>query len=496
MSIKLAKPIISGFNPDPSICRVGEAYYVVCSSFEYFPGVPVYRSEDLQSWTHIGNVLDRLDQLDVREAQPSQGVFATTIRHHGDRFWIITTNVPGSDSQLLVHAQKPEGPWSKAVEIPGIPGIDPDLAWDESGNCHVTYSGYSPKSLTHGICQVPVDLEAGSTIGEPAMIWKGTGGAYPEGPHLYRVGGWWYLMISEGGTERCHSVTIARSRNIDGPYEENPGNPILSMRGTTSPVQNAGHADLVERADGTWAMVFLGVRPAGATPMFHVLGRETFAVEISWVDGWPVPTRAINPTEPTDENSAWTFDDGRLGPEWFAPAESDLGFAHPDSEAGSVAVHAAEGEEEGQSRTLAQRLRHLRATIATTVDSSSGTGGLVLRLDERHQYSIEAGGARVVVRARVGGLDVDVATMDHRNGRVRVRMEIVKPDTSSSMAGPDEIAFFVQPETEGGWAELARLDGRYLSTEVAGGFTGRVFGLLARSGTVVFSDLRYIGRDV
>ena len=496
MSIKLAKPINSGFNPDPSICRVGESYYVVCSSFEYFPGVPVYRSEDLQTWTHIGNVLDRLDQLDVREVQPSQGVFATTIRHHGGRFWIITTNIPGSDSQLLVHAQKPEGPWSKAVEIPGIPGIDPDLAWDESGNCHVTYSGYSPKGLAHGICQVPVDLEAGSTIGEPAMIWKGTGGAYPEGPHLYRVGGWWYLMISEGGTERCHSVTIARSRNIGGPYEENPGNPILSMRGTTSPVQNTGHADLVERADGTWAMVFLGVRPAGATPMFHVLGRETFAVEISWVDGWPVPMRAINPTEPTDEDSAWTFDAGRLGPEWFAPAESDLEFAHPDSEAGSVVVHAAEGEEEGQSRILAQRLRHLRATIATTVDSSSGTGGLVLRLDERHQYSIEARVARVVVRARVGGLDVDVATMDHRNGRVRVRMEIVKPDTSSSMAGPDEIAFFVQPEAEGGWTELARLDGRYLSTEVAGGFTGRVFGLLARSGTVVFSDLRYIGRDV
>ena len=495
MSITLAKPVISGFNPDPSICRVGESYYVVCSSFEYFPGVPVYRSEDLQSWTQIGNVLDRLDQLDVRQAQASQGVFATTIRHHGGRFWVITTNVPGSDSQLLVHAETPEGPWSKAVEIAGIPGIDPDLAWDESGSCYVPYSGYSPKSLTHGICQVRVDLEAGSILGEPAMIWKGTGGTCPEGPHLYRVGGWWYLMISEGGTERCHSVTIARSRSIEGPFEESPGNPILSMRGTASPVQNTGHADLVERADGTWAMVFLGVRPAGATPMFHVLGRETFAVEISWVNGWPVPTRAIDPAEPTEENSSWTFDDGRLGPEWFAPAESDLDFAHLDSEAGSVAVHAAD-EEKGQLRVLLQRLRHLRATIGVTIDSSGGSGGLVLRLDERHQYSIEADGPRVVVRARVGDLDVDVATMDHGDERVRVRIKILKPGTSSSMGGPDEIAFFVRLSADGGWTELARLDGRYLSTEVAGGFTGRVFGLLPRSGTVVFSDLRYIGRDI
>jgi hypothetical protein len=427
-------------------------------------------------------------------------VYAATIRHHGGRFWMITTNVSAPDSQLLVHAETPKGPWSKAVRIPGIPGIDPDLAWDESGTCYVTYSGYSPKGLTHGICQAPVDLEAGSTVGEPALIWKGTGGAYPEGPHLYRVGGWWYLMISEGGTERCHAVTIARSRNIDGPFEENPGNPILSMRGTTSPVQNTGHADLVERADGTWAMVFLGVRPAGATPGFHVLGRETFAVEISWVDGWPVPTRAINPAEPTDEDSAWMFDGGRLGPEWFAPAESDLEFAQLDSEAGSVAVHAPavngpDGEEHGDSRVLAQRLRHLRATIATAIDSSHGSGGLVVRLDERHQYSIEADGARVVVRARVGALDFDVATLEHGEERVRVRMEIVRPGMSSSMAGPDEIAFFARPVADGEWAELARLDGRYLSTEVAAGFTGRVFGLLARSGTVVFSDLRYIGRD-
>lgn len=302
-------------------------------------------------------------------------------------------------------------------------------------------------------------------------------------------------MISEGGTERCHSVTIARSRNIDGPFEENPGNPILSMRGTTSQVQNTGHADLVERADGTWAMVFLGVRPRGATPMFHVLGRETFAVEISWVDGWPVPTVAIDPSGPTDEDSTWTFDDGGLGPEWFAPAECDLDFAQLDPEAGSIAVHASDREEEGHSRVLAQRLRHLRATIATTIDSAGGSGGLVLRLDERHQYSIEANCRRVVVRARVGGLDVDVAHVAHGDQRVRVRMEIVKPGMSSSMAGPDEIAFLVQLGAEGGWTELARLDGRYLSTEVAGGFTGRVFGLLARSGTVVFSDLRYTGHD-
>ncbi len=250
-------PVIPGFHPEPSVCRVGSEYVLVVSSFTYFPGVPIFRSSDLVTWTQVGNVLERTSQLDLRgtEASTSGGVFAPTIRYHDDRLWMITTVFTGTSlANFFATAEDPAGPWSEPVRVEA-PGIDPDLAWDDNGNCWVHYSAGGD-----GIQRLRIDDRTGDVLDGPVLAWPGTGLQVPEAPHLFRRGDWWYLLIAEGGTERGHAVTIARGPSPTGPWESCPANPILSHRSTDRPIQNTGHSDLVEAIDGSWWMVLLGTR--------------------------------------------------------------------------------------------------------------------------------------------------------------------------------------------------------------------------------------------
>lgn len=243
-----ANPVIPGLFPDPSVCRAGDDYFLACSSFEYFPGVPIFHSRDLVHWEQIGNALDRPSQLSMPTATPSSaGVYAPTLRYRDGRFWLVTTNVAPGGGNMLFTATDPAGPWSDPIRLPSVAGIDPDLAWDEQGRCWCT---------TAGVSQVQIDADTGRTSSEPRKLWSGTAGAQaPEAPHLYRIGAYWYLLIAEGGTERGHCVSIARGPAPDGPFEPCPDNPILSHRSTNRPIQNTGHADLVEGPDGSWWMV-------------------------------------------------------------------------------------------------------------------------------------------------------------------------------------------------------------------------------------------------
>ncbi|MER5479323.1 family 43 glycosylhydrolase [Streptomyces sp. NPDC002734] len=506
------RPVISGFHPDPSVCRVGSTYYLVCSSFEYAPGVPLFRSEDLRTWQKIGHVLDRPSQLALDRAGPSGGIFAPTLRYHDGRLWMITTNFSDRAGMLLVTADDPAGPWSDPVWIDTPSGVDPDLAWDEDGTCLVTWSGVDDAGRTV-IRQVPVDPVAGKVLGEPRQLWSGTGGKYPEAPHLHRIGDHWYLVVAEGGTDRGHAVTVARGLSPTGPFEPCPHNPVLTARGLGTPVQNTGHADLVRRPDGSWAMVFLGVRARGGTPHWHVLGRETFACEIVWDDdGWP---RAGEPIEPPDERRPVEHEEltaGDLPLSWVAAGGFPADVLGPEE--GGVRRLTARGE--GGRTFVGRRQEHFAMTARVSLDlaASHGVGGLELRVDHRHAVTVEAGDGTVravatigEARAVLGALSVSELTAGEpasgesaageppSGPRVTLELRTAEPSgpSPSHIPGPDEIvAGVVGPE---GFRELGRLDGRYLSTEVAGGFTGRMVGLTCARGELAVTSFTYRGTD-
>jgi beta-xylosidase len=485
-------PVLPGFHPDPSVCMAGEDYYLVCSSFEYFPGVPVFHSRDLVHWTQIGNVLDRPSQLRLPpDAPASGGIYAPTLRHHEGRFWLIVTNVSG-DGNLLFTATDPAGPWSDPVRLPGVRGIDPDLAWDDDGNCWCT---------TAGVGQVRIDPHTGETFGPSRRLWSGTPGAKaPEAPHLYRIGDYWYLLIAEGGTERCHSVSIARGRTPEGPFEPCPANPILTHRGSDHPIQNTGHADLVEGPDGSWWMVLLGVRPGGGTPGWHVLGRETFLVPVDWVDGWPVvgelspelpaPPWPLRPPAPARNRD--DFELPELAPHWLSLRSRTQEACITKERPGWLTLRArGDSLDDTEVTFVGRRQQHLSCRVRALIDPSHGRGGLAVRLDEQHHYEIEAAPGEVRVQARIGPLKSVVASLATVAGPLVLRIEVTAVQAvNDARTGPDTISIGVE-RPDRTVAELTSLDGKYLSTEVAGGFTGRVIGMFASAGSVHFDWFDY-----
>jgi xylan 1,4-beta-xylosidase len=488
----VANPVIPGFHPDPSICRVGADYYLACSSFEYFPGVPVFHSHDLVHWTQIGNALDRPSQLRLPPDTPaSGGIYAPTLRHHDGRFWLIVTNV-NDGGNLLVTTTDPAGPWSDPVRLPGVAGIDPDLAWDENGDCWCT---------TAGIGQVRIDPHTGRTVGPAHRLWSGTPGVgCPEAPHLYRVGDYWYLLIAEGGTERGHGVSIARGGTPTGPFEPCPANPILTHRSSDHPIQNTGHADLVQAPDDSWWMVLLGVRPHGGSPGWHVIGREVFLAPVRWVDGWPVvgdlslalpapgwPLRP-GPVLPRRDD----FDLSGIHPRWISPRDRPEQHYGTKERAGWLTLHARGGSlDDPDIVFLGRRQQHLSCRVRTLIDPSAGRGGLAVRFDEPHHYEIEAASGEVRVLARIGPLRTTVASRPVPAGPLVLGIQVTATRTAEEgRTGPDTLSLGVE-EPDGAFTVLATLDGRYLSTEVAGGFTGRVIGMYASAGTVHFDWFDY-----
>lgn len=281
--MKYHNPIIPGFYPDPSICRVESDYYLVNSSFEYFPCIPIFHSRDLVNWTQIGHCVSESNQLQLKPGFPnSLGMYAPTIRYHNGIFYVICTNVAlkdKDDGNFIVFSKDPRGAWSQPIFV-DCPGIDPSLLFDDDGK--VYYVGAHEE-----IFLAEMDVTNGRLLSKRTPIWGGTGGNNPEGPHLYKINGYYYLLIAEGGTEHGHMVTIARSKDIYGPYESCPHNPVLTNRGTRLPIKAVGHADLVEDQNGNWWAVCLGIRPI-SYPFRHNLGRETFLAPLSWNDdGWP-----------------------------------------------------------------------------------------------------------------------------------------------------------------------------------------------------------------
>ena len=280
-------PILPGFHPDPSICRVGEDFYLITSTFEFFPGVPIYHSKNLVNWELISYCLTTDTQLPLHQGKPSSGIYAPTLRYHNGTFFMTATNVTRGGN-FIVHTDNIRGKWSEPARVKQA-GIDPSLFWDDDGTCYFVSNGSeNPSKDGCGIFLCKIDPFTGEMLSPSRRINGGCGGRCAEAPHIYKRNGLYYLMLAEGGTEYGHMVTIQRAKDIFGPYEECPHNPILTHRNASeSPLQATGHADITEDQNGNWWLVCLGIRPIPKVWLHH-LGRETLLAPFAWhEDGWP-----------------------------------------------------------------------------------------------------------------------------------------------------------------------------------------------------------------
>jgi xylan 1,4-beta-xylosidase len=476
-------PILSGCYPDPSLCGVGSDYYIVNSTFEYFPGVPIFHSKDLVNWRQIGHVLTTPSQLPLERCRASGGIYAPTNRHHDGTFYMVTTNTSGMGN-FYVTATDPAGPWSEPVRL-DREGIDPSLFFDDDGKAYYTRhvgggDGY--------VGTQEFDPKSGKLVGEMKNIWGGTGGVWAEGPHLYKIDGKYYLMIAEGGTSFNHKVTIARSDSPWGPFESCPNNPILTHAGEPErPIQALGHADLVETTKGWWA-ICLGIRPQGGP--FHHIGRETFLAPVAWNDGWPMMgiDRRLEPemAAPALEPHPWPAE-----PEREDFTADKLAFAwnflrNPRAADWSLTERPGFLRLNGSAVTLSQadspafvgrRQTGLgcRADVRLEFDPQrdGDEAGLVLRGNDRHHVDVAVGrreGKRVVyLRKVVNGNAADPADY---------HAVAEGPLTLSVEAKPLEYRLFCE-DSSGKTFELGVVPTKDLSTERVGGFTGVYFGMYA-----------------
>jgi alpha-N-arabinofuranosidase len=499
-------PILPGFQPDPSVVRVGDDFYLVNSTFAWFPGIPIYHSRDLVHWRLIGHAIDRPGVLDFSGLGIIRGVFAPAISWHAGKFYILNTCVD-CGGNFLVTTEHPEGPWSDPVWL-GFEGIDPSLFVDDDGSAWVVNNGEPvgpPRYQGHRAIWIQqFDIKTLKLFGPRKVLVDG--GVHPEdkpiwaeGPHLYKVGAWYYLMAAEGGTAEQHSETIYRSRRPDGPYTPGPVKPILTQRDLPpdrpSRIEATGHADLVRLADGTWWGAFLATRPF--TGQSTLLGRETWLLPVRWQDGWPrfldpgaaVPMavqRPNLPSSPGEDWSRWTDRFHVLSAEWLRMRSpiAEPWFALDRGGLALTARHDAAGGL-GQPAFLGRRLRHPAAVYTARLtfqpETDGDFAGLLALIDENHflAFGIEqVGGERVLaVRKRDAAGQPETGAIVARaplaaQGEIEVRLAIDRgtADLSWRRAGAGE------------WRALAnRIDVEYLSSVHAGLFTGVLVGPYAFS---------------
>lgn len=272
-------PVIKGFNPDPSVCRVGKDYYLVTSSFEYFPGIPIYHSRDLINWKMINHCISNPQWLNFEAFTNSGGIWAPTIRYNNGIFYVTATI--DKIGNMILHTDNINGEWSEPVFVK-MGGIDPSIYF-ENNRAYYCTNERQGKSEAITLCEI--NPGTGEILGECKEIWHGMNGGWLEAPHIYKVNGWYYIFTAEGGTSHNHMVTVGRSKTLFGNYEECPFNPLLTNRSDTSKqIQCAGHADLVDDENGNWYIVHLGTRPCKNTK--SNLGRETFLTPVQYKDNW------------------------------------------------------------------------------------------------------------------------------------------------------------------------------------------------------------------
>lgn len=504
-------PVVAGFYPDPSAIRVSDDFYLVNSTFGYFPGLPVFHSRDLVSWRQIGNAIDRPDQINYGDKDElTRGLFAPAISYNEGTFYIANTCFYCDGGNYIVTAKNPAGPWSDPVWL-GFTGIDPSLFFDDNGTAWMVNNDVPQGEMRYdghrAIWMQQFDIANQKMIG-PRMVLV-DGGADPaskpehiEGPHLFKHDGWYYLTAAEGGTGEQHAQMVWRSKQVTGPYEPWPGNPSLTQRDLDpkrpDPITSAGHAQFVKLKDGSWWAVFLATRPYRGNE--YNLGRETFLLPVTWRDGWPmvlprgerIPVAVRRPDlpsspQPVPTTGAFDWSENFTAEKlplqwmtihppkqpWFKTAADGL---HITPSSTPIGGHGSGG----QPAYLAHRLQHHRATITATLDPASidsgALAGLVVLQNERNHYVVavehDERGSAVVVLQRTGaqspiaGQELKRIALPATTRPVSLRFDLDGPRLN--------VYYAAEPEQ---WQAIAtNLDASLLSAAVAGGFIGNTFG--------------------
>lgn len=494
-------PVLPGFYPDPSICRVGEDYYMVNSTFIYFPGVPVFKSRNLAEWSQIGHVLERESQMPVQGLTQSQGIYAPTLRFYDGKYYMITTNVPDGGN-FIVTADQPEGPWSEPFYLgEAAQGIDPSLFFDEDGTCYYIGQRTKADSQYFGDCEIWIqrlNTETMQLEGEPKAVLDGfqKKAVWPEGPHLYKKDDFYYILHAESGTEINHCIVVARSRNIWGPYEYCKANPILTHRhlGKKYPITCVGHGDLVDDGKGNWYMVMLACRPENG---YTLMGRETFLARVEWEDGWPVVNPGVGRLEESVEiaeekkghrlsrigarnhHVRYSFERKELQKQFIMLRNPGKDIYSLEERPGFLRLKMTKAslKDSDTCGYVAVRQQHAAYQAETLLEPKfkheNDCAGIAVLQNEDNQIRME------VFRHGTG---MGIRLIARMNGENQVCGEQITGCTSEIqikvMVHGLKAAFFWKNEE--GWQSLAQdLNLAFLSTELAGGFVGCTVGMYA-----------------
>ncbi len=485
--MKYQNPIVRGFYPDPSVCAANGKYYLVCSSFQYFPGVPLFESDDLVNWTQIGHVLTRKSQVMLDKIASSGGVFAPTIRFNNGRFYMVTTN-DSTHKNFYVYTDNIYGEWSEPIEV-DQDGIDPSLYFED--DCVYFMSNGTDDEGKGGVVQCEINIATGKKLSPSKCIWQGTGGRFLESPHLYKINGTYYLMAAEGGTEYGHMITCARSDSVWGRFESFPKNPVITNRNKAPYIiQGIGHGDLIQDKYGDWHILCLGFRQLGEWTPYHNLGRETFLVPVTFnsdgtfyagYDGTCDFEYEIKGDFSQELCCRYTFANSRL--EW-------VNLRHPVTE--NYELTDEKAVLRGTEKTLDDvdsptflgiRQREFNGVIRAKVILEGGEAGITAYMCEQEHYDIAVrktdSGYEAAAKLNIGGIKHTAGTCPISGNGAEL---IIKTDSKG---------YSLIVSENGGEKVLGYGQAKYLSSEVSGGFTGTVLGLYAVNGTAEFTEFEY-----
>ncbi|MCS5716126.1 glycoside hydrolase family 43 protein [Herbiconiux sp. CPCC 205716] len=508
-------PVLAGCHPDPGVCRFGDEFVLVTSSFEYLPGLPVHVSRDLVEWQQVGHAIERPGQLDLAGLESSRGLFAPSVRVIGDRLVVVCTVVgpddgswPGRTGHFAVTATDARGPWSDPVWIDGVGGIDPCLTVDGD---RLWLTGTRPAADARWAGQtdvwlVELDPTTFQPLGVPTVIWGGAmiGAVWAEGPRiLSRPGGGWMLLAAEGGTAGEHAVCVAYGDELTGPYVSDPGNPRLSHRelGRRGEFAAVGHADLVQDATGAWWATVLATRPVAAGDggvREGLLGRETCLVPVEWEDGRPLFAPGVGRVQREVSTAGGGappaaaplvvagFGAGALDLAWTGVGRHPVEFAELEADGVLTLRGGGEPAEVGPRSFLGRRLPGERVDVSVTIrvpPGSAGRGGLLLRVSERAllELSVDAGGVVQCLRLTPGERSVLATGSASGSGEARLELSIDGLGGRASVDG----------------ALLTEVDLTELAPEAGRDFVGAWVGPIAvgpPSEVVTASDFRLVVR--